>query len=185
MSIINLLTISISLLSLLSTYIIFTTNNKPKIIAYTEMHGDKRTIINLVIKNVGKEIAYDVMFVSDKPVPRSAFGLEKLNHEKEFFETGIFIHGVKVFNPEQAFIFEWGQFAGLMEALEEKPIEIKAIYKYKNPLKLWQSKILDISIIDIREMAGLPVNFGSVRVELKGMSDEMVKIRRAIEKINQ
>ena len=179
----NLLTIIISALSLLVAYMVFVTNNRPKIIIFSQMHSDKKTIINLVVKNVGKEIAYDVSFVSDRLIPRNAFGLTKLDNPKCYFDAGIFKYGIKVFNPDQEFVFEWGQFNGLMEALDEKPIMIRVDYKYKNPLKPWYSNGTDKSVIDIREMSGLPVNYGSVRVELKQLTEELVKIRNTLDKI--
>ncbi|MDO4250258.1 MAG: hypothetical protein Q4C68_01970 [Moraxella sp.] len=181
----HVLTIVISALSLLVAYMVFATNNRPKIIIFAKMHTDKKTIINLVVKNVGREIAYDVRFDSDRLIPKSAFGLTKLDNPNCYFDSGIFEYGVKVFNPDQEFIFEWGQFYGLMEALDEKPIMIKVDYKYKNPLKPWYSNGADKSVIDIREMSGLPVNYGSVRVELKQLTEELVKIRNTLDKIKE
>lgn len=184
MGLMSVLTIVISLLSVLIAYMVFANNLKPKIIIFAQMHKNKKTIINLVVKNIGNDIAYDVKFVSDRPIPRSAFGLLKLENPNEFFESGIFSYGIKVFNPQQEFVYEWGQFYGLMEALNEQPLEIKAYYKYRNPLKLWYPKGKDVSVIDIREMSGLPVNYGSVRVELKNLTEEVKKIRQVLDKID-
>lgn len=113
MGLMNFLTIVISGLSVLIAYMVFANNSKPKIIIFAQVHKNKRTIINLVVKNIGNDIAYNVNFVSDRPIPRSAFGLLRLDNPNEFFESGIFGCGIKVFNPQQEFVYEWGAICWL------------------------------------------------------------------------
>ena len=94
MDINNLLTLTISLLALLVTYVVFKSNQTPRIIIYASPHYGKQTFIQLNVKNIGFGIAENVQISSDQELPRRAFGLSKLSASKEIFESGIFKYGI-------------------------------------------------------------------------------------------
>ncbi|WP_343619504.1 hypothetical protein [Acinetobacter proteolyticus] len=171
------LTITISLLALLVTYAVFKSNQKPQIIVFATPHYGKASFIQLNVKNIGNGIAENVIFSSNQPIPRRAFGISKLQAKKEIFENGIFKHGVRVFPPNYSYIYDWGQFGGLKEALNDEIIIFKVSYLYKHPLNLWKSKHTDISIIDIRELEALPSTTGDT-------NDRLNEINKTLEKIN-
>jgi hypothetical protein len=178
MDINNFLTLFISLLALLVTYVIFKTNQSPRIIVYATPHYGKQTFIQLNIKNIGSGIAENVTLKGDQTIPRSAFGITKLNEPRKTFDGGVFKYGIKIFHPNQSYIFDWGQFGGLKEALNNKPITFYITYHYKHPLNIWKSKITDISIIDIRELEALPANVGN-------LEDKLDKIHKELQNMNR
>jgi hypothetical protein len=179
---INILTLIISLLALLVTYAVFKSDQQPQIIIFATPHYGKPSLIQLHVKNIGKSIAENIHISSDQPIPRGAFGISRLNELPKSFESGIFKYGVKVFPPNQSYIFDWGQFGGLKEALNEKPITFKVTYLYKHPLNLWKTKITDISIIDINELEALPSSDGGLIEQMKNINKELKALNVKIDK---
>lgn len=169
-------------MALLVTYAVFKSNQKPEILVFATPHYGKQSFIQLHIKNVGKSIAHDVKISSNRPLPRQAFGISKLTHTKEKFDVGIFKHGIKVFPANQGYIYDWGQYGGLKDALEGLPIEIRVTYFYKYPLNLWKTKITDISIIDINELEGLPASDGGLIEQLHNINNQLKSLNTKIQK---
>lgn len=174
----EILTLTIAVLALLVTYSVFKSNERPCVIVYIEPNPFKETFISLVVENVGRGRAENVMFTSDRPIPCKAFGITGLNGTRQVFDSGVFKHGIKVFNPQQKIFYDWGQFGGLKEALENQDLIIKATYEYKHPLNIFKSKIQDVSVININELGGLPTMQGHISPilmemakSLKSMSD--------------
>ena len=177
MEIHEILTLVISILALLITYAVFKSNQSPRIIIFATPHYAKETFIQLNVKNIGNGVAENLKIKTDQPLPRRAFGIGKLTSPKEIFQNGIFKYGIKIFHPEQSYIYDWGQFGGLKEALNDQPITFTVTYTYKHPLNLWQSKISDSSVIDIRELEALPAS-------TEGMTEQISKIHKEMKILN-
>ena len=178
----EILTLIISLLALLITYAVFKSNQSPRIVIFATPHYGKETFIQLNVKNIGNGIAENLTIKTDQPIPRRAFGIGKLAHPKEIFEDGIFKYGVKIFHPEQSYIYDWGQFGGLKEALNDQPITFTVTYTYKHPLNLWKSKISDRSVINIRELEALPSSTGGITEQISKIHNEIKNLNSKIEK---
>ncbi|WP_338560695.1 hypothetical protein [Acinetobacter sp. KS-LM10] len=176
----EIITLLIALLALLVTYTVFKSNERPQIIVYIEANTFKETFISLVVENVGRGRAENIKFTSDRAIPYNSFGLEKLNSPKQEFQHGVFHHGIKIFNPGQRLFYDWGQFGGLTDALENRELKITATYEFKHPLNPFKSRIQDISIININELEGLPTIQGhanpilmEMAISLKSISEKM------------
>lgn len=182
MEVINILTLIISLMALLVTYAVFKSDQQPQIIIFATPHYGKESVIQLHVKNIGKSIAHNVKISSDRLIPHAAFGIEKLNSEKQYFETGIFKNGVKVFPPNQSYIYDWGKYGGLKDSLDNSPITFTITYLYKHPLNLWKTKITDISTIDINELESLPASNGGLLEQLKNINKSLITLNQKIEK---
>ncbi|MDM1341551.1 MULTISPECIES: hypothetical protein [Acinetobacter] len=182
MDTITIFTLIISLMALLVTYAVFKSDQQPQIIVFALPHYGKQSFIQLQIKNIGKSIAYNVQISSDQPIPKRAFGIKKLNASKDYFDSGIFKHGVKVFPPNQSYIYDWGQYGGLREALDNNPITMKVTYWYQHPLNLWKTQITDISIIDINELEALPSSDGGFIEQLQNINKELKILNTKLEK---
>ena len=83
----------------------------------------------------------------------------------------------QIFNPQQKIFYDWGQFGGLKEALENKDLTIKASYKYKHPLNIFKSKMHDISVINIHELEELPSMQGHTSPILMEIAKSLKTIR--------
>ena len=168
-------------MALLVTYAVFKSDQQPQIIIFATPHYGKESVIQLHVKNIGKSIAHNVKISSDRLIPHAAFGIEKLNSEKQYFETGIFKNGVKVFPPNQS-LYDWGQYGGLKDSLDNSPITFTITYLYKHPLNLWKTKITDISTIDINELEGLPSSEGGFIEQLQNINKELKILNTKLEK---
>ncbi len=182
MDVLNIITLVISLLALLVTYAVFKSDQQPQILIFATPHYGKESVIQLHVKNIGKSIAHNVKIFSNQPVPRAAFGIEKLNSDKQYFNTGIFKSGIKVFLPKQSYIYDWGQYGGLKESLNNTPITFTVTYSYKHPLNLWKTKIINISTIDINELESLPSSNGGLLEQLKNINKSLITLNQKIEK---
>ena len=178
----NILTLLISLLALLVTYAVFKSDQQPQIIIFATPHYGKSSVIQLHVKNIGKSIAENVLITSDQPIPKGAFGISHLNEPKKNFNSGIFKYGVKVFPPNQSYVFDWGQFGGLKEALDNRSITFSVTYRYKHPLNLWKTKVTDISTIYINELGSLPSSDGGLIEQLKSINIEIKSLNTTINK---
>ncbi len=178
MNIVEVLTLIISLLALLVTYLVFKSNQTPKIAIYATPHYGKETFIQLHVKNIGQGIAHNLIITSSQPIPRRAFGITQLNNPVEFFDSGIFKYGITLMTPQQEYIYDWGQYGGLIEALNNKTITFKVSYKFKYPLSLWQSTIVDTSAINIRELEALPSTTGN-------LAEQVGKVHKELENLNK
>ena len=176
----EILTLSIAILALLVTYAVFKSNERPNVIVYIEANPFKESFISLVIQNVGRGRAENIKFTSDRPIPCKAFGIEKLNSPKREFQYGVFQHGIKIFNPGQRLFYDWGQFGGLKEALENKELKITATYEYRYPLNPFKSKIKDISVININELEGLSAIQGHANPILMEIANSLKSISNNI-----
>lgn len=182
---VEILTLIISLAVLLITYLVFKSNQSPKIIVFASPHYGKESFIKLNIINIGNGIAENVQIKSSQPIPRRAFGISKLNQPLEVFDTGIFKHGIKIMNTNQEYIYDWGQYGGLKEALDNKPITFEVSYEFKYPLSLCKSKFKDKSVIDIRELEGLPSSTGNLTEQLGKIHKEIEQLNREFRKLNK
>lgn len=169
----EVITLLIALLALLVTYAVFKSNERPQVIVYIEANPFKETFISLVIENVGRGRAENIIFTSDRAIPCKAFGIEDLKLPKQEFQYGVFKHGIKIFNPGQRLFYDWGQFGGLKNALENRELEITATYEFKHPLNPFKSRIQDISIININELEGLPTIQGHANPILMEISKSL------------
>ncbi|HCL58505.1 hypothetical protein [Acinetobacter variabilis] len=182
MDTVNILTLIISLTALLVTYAVFKSDQQPQILIFATPHYGKESLIQLHVKNIGKSIAHNVRIFSDQPIPQAAFGIEKLNSNKQFFDSGIFKNGITVFPPNQSYIYDWGQYGGLKESLKNTSITFTVTYFYKHPLNLWKTKITNISIIDINELESLPSSNGGILEQLKNINKSLTTLNQKIEK---
>src|SRR5690606_9591927 len=90
MDTLTIFTLITSLMALLLTYAVFKSNQQPQLIIFATPHSGKESVIQLHVKNIGKSIAHNIKISSDRPIPRAAFGIKKLNSEKQDFKAGIF-----------------------------------------------------------------------------------------------
>ena len=182
MNIVEVLTLIISLLALSVTYLVFKSNQTPRIVIYATPHYGKETFIQLHIKNIGNGIAENVQINSSRPIPRRAFGITKLNEPLEIFDSGIFKYGIQILAPNQNYIYDWGQFGGLKEALNNESIIFEVKYQFRYPLSILKSNITDVSIINIKELEALPATTGSGNEQLGKIQKELSNLNKEFSK---
>lgn len=103
----------------------------PHVVVYSTPDANAKQIIMLVIENIGRATAFDVQFQSDRPIPKSAYGIEGLQGQAEFMTEGAFVTGIPALPPGGRREYSWGQFGGLRDALARKPLSIKCSCKHE------------------------------------------------------
>jgi hypothetical protein len=95
----------------------------PQVILYPAADPERETVIQLVAKNVGAAMAYDVRFEFSRPVPRRAWGLDaRTAEEVPPMADGPLVDGIPTLAPGESRRLDWGQFSGLKRNLGDEPI---------------------------------------------------------------
>ncbi|EKH3164530.1 hypothetical protein O7N88_004297, partial [Salmonella enterica] len=70
--VVNTLTMLVAIGSSAISYLVYKDSSSPDVIVYLEQNENSKTILNIVIKNIGKSAAADVKFSFDRALPRHA-----------------------------------------------------------------------------------------------------------------
>ena len=100
-------------------------------VVLTVVHDENRpTILQLVVKNVGTGIAYDVHFDFSQPIPVEAWGLTTDKAKQTaLMNDGPLINGIPALGPGESRKIDWGQFGGLKAAIGDSKIVAKCHFK--------------------------------------------------------
>lgn len=114
----------------LISYAVYRSQSDPDVVIFAEADELRPSIINLVIKNIGRAPAYDVRFRSSSQLPARAFGLHA-EDRKDFkiMDDGPLVTGIPFLPPGSKRVITWGQFGGLYGILGDKAVVITSIYK--------------------------------------------------------
>ncbi len=149
----SLLALIIALSSAVINYVLLRLQKDPEVTVFAIPDIQRPSIINLIIENKGRGIAHDVKFSSDRDIPERAYGIETAE-QPEIMRGGPLINGIPSFSPGEKRVITWGQYAGLNKGLDDKPINITAIYHSYPPLKIFRQRHKTTSSIDIRSFEG-------------------------------
>lgn len=127
---VHIASLLVAICALLITYIAISAQHKPHILIYYRANPNIQTIVDLVIENVGKGVAFDVKF--SKPLPVRLYGVEKLTSKKI---STMFEGGIPYLGAAQKLVTDGGQFGGINQYLEEG-FDFNIKYKYKNPFSI-------------------------------------------------
>ena len=120
-------------------------------IILTVVHDEERpTMLQLVARNIGSGLAHDIRFEYSRPLPENAWGLT--SHEaKEVSEmkSGPLIDGIPALGPGECRKVDWGQYGGLVAALNDQPINATCKFK-KNKKDMIPTKC----ILEVASFAG-------------------------------
>jgi len=94
---------------------------------------NRQTIILLIIENIGKSIALNVSFSSDRELPEHAFGFKNAKKPAPMSD-GPLITGIPALGTGAKRIITWGQYGGLEKGIGSDPINITIKFKSKKPI---------------------------------------------------
>jgi hypothetical protein len=104
--------------------------SNPCIIVSVIHDDERRSILQLVIRNVGSGLAQDVTFEFSRPIPARAWGIgENKAKTAEPMTRGPLIDGVPALGPGEERRIDWGQYGGLMKSLGTEPVVVKCKFK--------------------------------------------------------
>lgn len=154
----QILSLVIALLSLIVAYIIYYDNSTGDVVIYAQVDRKRSTIINLVIHNIGNGIARDIKFICLDGIPKAANGISGLKEPLKIYETGALVNGLPILFPDEKLVYSWGQFGGLKEALNGKPLEIEITFFSQNNLQLRRKKIRNKFVVDVTAFEGVDIS---------------------------
>ncbi|CAX61481.1 Putative phage-related protein [Erwinia billingiae Eb661] len=170
---VNVIMMIIAIASSLISYLVYKENSSPDIIVYIEQDKHAPTVLNLVIKNIGKSAAKDITFEASEKLPQKAFFGEK---SKVMYE-GPLISGIPFLAPDVSRISMLGNYAGLSEWFKEKKITVDITFYKANPKSLYPKAIKNRTYLDIYSFLGVSASDNSVGNKMLG---ELKKIEKAI-----
>ncbi len=166
------------------TYLVYRSATDPDVIVYADTDKKRPSFVNLMIKNIGNGPAIDVSFVSDRPIPTEAFGIEVPDDLPSMMSNGPLVVGVPYLAPSQELVLTWGQFGGLKRYLGDKPILVTSRYMAPKGLFFQKRKLESASKIDIecfRTTDSSDHNWGpKVVAELGKIDKTMTQLNKAI-----
>lgn len=129
-------------------YVAVYKNSQPQVVAYYQPSKRTKSIIELIIENVGTGNAYGITF--SNPIPISWFGIEGPEGEGRYIPTS----GIPSLAPGQRLVFFGGQYGGLLKVLGTDGLPLDISYKFRPPL--WrQINATDHCILSVKHLEGM------------------------------
>lgn len=90
---------------------------------------DRKTILLIIIENVGGSIAYDVHFEIDRELPQNAYGIAGPDRSFEPMSDGPLVTGIPALAPRDPRRLSWGQYGGLVSHFGKGFAKVTARYR--------------------------------------------------------
>jgi hypothetical protein len=104
---------------------------EPIVVIYVRHDESRRSILQIVIENVGRGLASDLKFTSSRPIPSRAWGLPGDSiRDAQPMSDGPLVRGIRTLGPGDSRKISWGQYAGLKKALGDDPIIVTCDYRH-------------------------------------------------------
>lgn len=175
-SVLSLVALSVALTSLVVNYLLLREQHDPQVIVYAIADKRRPSLINLVIKNIGKGVAHDVTFSSSEPIPERAFGFENAEVPSPM-KSGPVVTGIPMLHPDETRVLTWGQYGGLKAAgLSERDLFVTANYKSKPRLRITDGRHKSVSVISVKSFESTDASDHNYDKKVAQELEELVKI---------
>lgn len=157
------------------TYILYRSSTDPLVIVYVSPDLKRPSIVNLIVKNIGKGPAYGVKFEPNRILPAQAFGISAPETNPQKMSSGPMVHGIPFLAPDQQISLTWGQYGGLDQWIGDTPITVNCGFYRVNKPNFFSRKLRSISNLDIR-------TFGQSESSEHGFGPNLVKELKQLNK---
>lgn len=149
--------------------------SEPNVVVYVKHDESRPTMLQIVVENIGRGLATDISFTPSRPIPYRAWGVS-IGEAKteETMTSGPLIEGIPALGPGDSRKIAWGQYGGLMKALQNEKLTIS--YEYKDGRRKMSTRM---AVLECASFTGTDaVDSEAVRVikQLKRMADAIEKI---------
>ncbi|WP_016957449.1 hypothetical protein [Catenovulum agarivorans] len=179
----------IAIASIAITYNVYRSSTDPEVIVYADIDLARPSIVNLIIKNIGKGAALDITFNTNKPLPEKAMGIDGNVEMPSKMTSGPIVVGVPYLAPNQQLTITWGQYGGLKKYLGSQPIIVTSRYKRSKSLRGFPAVIESISKLDIQSMGTAESSDhhwgGKLVVEMRASRKELAAINESLANLKQ
>jgi len=160
------------------TFKLFRAQAEPKVILYTESDRSRFAVINLVVENIGKDVAFNIKFTTSRPLPKEVFGPYNDKETKfEVMDDGTLVDGIPSLEPGGKRVITWGQFGGLSKALGGKNISVIVSYWHAKR-QLFSDAILEVESYADNDGSEIPLVI--IADGIKEMRNELGKLSNNI-----
>lgn len=129
-------------------YLTLKANIAPIVMVYYEQDRLRPSVLSLVIENVGRGPAYDLLF--SNPLPIDCFGLKALENKSSV----AYINDIPNLSPGQSFRYFGGQIGGIKQIIGNG-MEVTVSYKYKSPFGILTKSTQQL-FVSVNHMGRLP-----------------------------
>jgi hypothetical protein len=163
------------------SYSVYAGSTSPDVVVHLEQDPHSKSILNLVIQNIGKGSAKNIVFTPESPLPQDAFGIENAHMPKQM-DRGPIITGIPYLAPNAKRVMMLGQYSGLENWLKDKSIVINIKCERANKVFGISKFVHTSSSIDIFSFA---TSESSDNSNAKGIKDELKKLNKEIAAIKK
>lgn len=176
--VVNTLTMLVAIGSSAISYLVYKDSTSPDVIVYLEQNENSKTILNIVIKNIGKSAAADVKFSFDRALPRQAFDGDASSNMTD----GAFIKAIPFFAPGTSRVFMFGTYTGIKDFIGNEKIKVTTTFRKANSRNPFSREMSNESYIEIQSMAYVDASDNS---NSRKIAESLSKIEKALVKLKQ
>ncbi|WP_272668018.1 hypothetical protein [Providencia sp. PROV117] len=176
--IINVLMMLIAIMSSFISYLIYKDNSSPDVIVYLELDKDAKTLLNLVIKNIGKSPAKNVTFKLDRKLPQFAHS----NSNAEEMIDGALFTGIPFLAPGASRVSMIGDYHGLDKWFQGKGIRVETAFYKANNRSILNKLITNESFLEIYSFKAVSSADNSAKTKIV---NELRNINKSLSKISK
>ncbi|MBN3125727.1 hypothetical protein [Pectobacterium brasiliense] len=174
--IINLFMALIAIAASLISYLVYSENSIPDVVVYIEQDKDAKQILNLVIKNIGKGAAKNIMFKCETPLPQHAFDTT----DTAEMTKGALVTGIPYLAPGGERSMMFGKYHELAKWFGNEKITVDITCERAKGILFGNRKIKNTSYLEVFSFSTVSASDNSIGNKIR---EELVKIRNEISKI--
>jgi hypothetical protein len=157
------------------TFRLVRSQSEPNVVVYVKHDESRRSIIQIVVENIGRGLATDIQFVRSRPIPKKAWGLSSDQAAPaESMTDGPLIDGIPSLGPGDSRKIAWGQIGGLSKALGDE--ELRVTYTHKHGSRTMPT---GTAILECRSFEGTD----AIESEAVRAIKQLTRIADALEKV--
>lgn len=160
------------------TFRLVRAQNEPNVIVYVRHDESRPSVLQIVIENIGRSLATDLVFKASRPIPHKAYGLsEEQAKPAQPMTAGPLINGVRSLGPGDSRKIAWGQYHGLKNALGDEPLVVTYEYKHDQRRMHPVTAVLDVNSFAETDAVGSEAE--RTIKQLKRIADALEEIARS------
>jgi hypothetical protein len=145
----TVLAVIVTIAALIISHCAYRSQVDPEVIVFATLDEDRPTVINLVIKNIGRGVARNIRFTLSRTIPDAAFGFGDAPTPKTMTEGPLF-NGIPALVPDEKRVIIWGQYGGLYKGIGDETIQATIEYTSETRFPFRQRKHLTVCPLEIK-----------------------------------
>lgn len=170
---INILTMLVAVGSSCISYLVYKESTYPDVIVYLEQNNEVKTVLNIVIKNIGKSAAKDVTFSFNEDTFKNSLP----NGEYSALTKGALVSGIPFLAPGSCRILRLGNFADSKKILGDHKIRVTTTFRKANSKNPFAKNITNESYIELLSLARVDASDNSNE---KKIAENLARIEKAL-----